>query len=211
MTMVTVIPVKGLRSGKSRLATVLDACEREQLCTWMLERTLELTASMECVWVVSDDLHVAKRLKDIRSEARFLSCSPPPDLNAALDVARAQVPIGAAMLILPTDLILLQRNTLQSLVSAPSTLSIGSNAARRGTNILLLPATAVQRFRFCFGEDSFRKHVEEAQRLGFEPQIVRSAETETDLDTSADLETAADLNTVQFPFFSSKRFNKRFA
>jgi 2-phospho-L-lactate guanylyltransferase (CobY/MobA/RfbA family) len=43
-------------------------------------------------------------------------------------------------------------------------------------------------FRFHFGPDSQRLHIQEAQRMGLSPQIVRLSGLAFDVDSPADLE-----------------------
>ena len=60
------------------------------------------------------------------------------------------------------------------------------DAAGIGTNALCLMST--QPFRFQFGPDSRRLHLQEAQRLGSSPQVVHLPGLEFDVDSPADLD-----------------------
>ena len=69
---------------------------------------------------------------------------------------------------------------------APAASRIASDAAGIGTNALCLVST--QPFRFQFGPDSRRLHLQEAQRLASSPQVVHLPGLEFDVDSPADLE-----------------------
>jgi 2-phospho-L-lactate/phosphoenolpyruvate guanylyltransferase len=54
-----------------------------------------------------------------------------------------------------------------------------------GTNVLAVPADAG--FRFAYGPGSFRRHTEEAARLGLPLRVLRPADLTWDVDVPADL------------------------
>jgi 2-phospho-L-lactate guanylyltransferase len=64
--------------------------------------------------------------------------------------------------------------------------SIAPDATGTGTNALCLVST--QPFHFQFGPDSQRLHIQEAQRMGLSPQVIRLPGLAFDVDTPADLQ-----------------------
>ena len=94
------------------------------------------------------------------------------------------------MVVIPTDLVRLDRATLDEFLSDRHTLAIAPDRAGKGTNLLHLPATAVGAFRFKFGPGSFRSHLFESLRIGCEPSIFHSPAAAFDLDTPDDLSKA---------------------
>ena len=92
------------------------------------------------------------------------------------------------VLILPADLPAVSAADIDALVQAGRSggISIAPDAADTGTNALCL--ASAHPFRFQFGPDSKRLHVEEAQRLGLNPQVVRLPGLEFDVDLPTDLQ-----------------------
>lgn len=181
------IPFKSLRSGKSRLSPVLSAVERASLCEFMLERTLALVAGMEHVVVISDDDRARVLTRRISTSAHFLRASRPGDLNEAISEVRSQMPEQHSMLVLPTDLLRLDRATLDRFVADPPAMTIAPNRDGDGTNLLHVPRRVLSDFRFRFGQGSLAWHIGEGIRVGVLPRIFRSPLTEFDLDTPDDL------------------------
>ncbi len=110
-------------------------------------------------------------------------------LNSALMQAHAVVRgFGCGeVVILPADLPKVSGAEIDALVRAGRTggFAIAPDAAGVGTNALCLVSTAP--FRFQFGLDSRRLHLQEAQRMGLSPQVVRLPGLELDVDTPDDL------------------------
>ncbi len=91
------------------------------------------------------------------------------------------------VVILPADLPKISGSDIDALVSAsrPGGFAIAPDAAGVGTNALCLVGAAA--FRFQFGPDSRRLHVEEANRMGLHPQILSLPGLELDVDSPDDL------------------------
>lgn len=183
-----IVPFRSLGGGKSRLAGRLDGPGRHQLCAAMLIRTLSLLSSFRHVLVVSDDAAVRGVVALLDAGMDVLLAHQPGDLNRALDEARAHVPLDAGVLILPTDLILLDEGALLHFVSDAKRPCIAPDWACDGTNLLMLPAEQARAFQFQYGAGSFDKHVSEARRLGAQPRIVQLSRVAFDLDTPSDLD-----------------------
>jgi 2-phospho-L-lactate/phosphoenolpyruvate guanylyltransferase len=190
VSVVAIIPFRSLDHGKTRLAIALAPELRRQLCRGMLQRTVRLVAGVAQVLVVSDDPRVAGIVSAACSDAAFLQASQPGDLNGALNEAREAAHRDRSIVVVPTDLPLLDRSTLRRFIADDDTVGIAADRSLQGTNLLLLPRPARADFRFAFGPGSFKQHVAESRRLGLEPRVSRSMRTAFDLDTPADLAEA---------------------
>lgn len=183
-----IVPVKRLRDGKSRLATVLDVPQRIALGQRLVTRTLTIACAVAPVVVVTADPWVcdaaAAAGTDVVAEAASAG------LNAALDTARADWPANQQLLVLPVDLPRLTAETLRELAGRSDDVVIAPDRHGRGTNILVLPAGAALSFRFAFGPDSCRRHADEAARLGLRCRRITAPEVAFDLDDPADLAEA---------------------
>ncbi len=91
------------------------------------------------------------------------------------------------VVILPADLPTITAAEIDALVRAGRRggFAIAPDAAGVGTNALCL--VSAQPFRFQFGSDSQQLHLEEAERTGLSPQVVRLPGLEFDVDSPADL------------------------
>lgn len=186
---VAIIPVRGLEGAKSRLGEVLDAEERRDLVEQLLRATVSAalsTPDVTEVVVISPDpdaLAVA-----VASGARSLA-QRSRGLNPAIVEARAAVPPGARMLVLPADLAALTSGALQGLIDAadtagPPCVVMAPDRHGRGTNALLLdPPDVVDP---AFGGDSRAAHAWLAASAG-------AACVEVDGDLGLDLDTPDDL------------------
>lgn len=193
--LVAVVPVGELERAKSRLGASLDAEERRDLVTALLERTLVATAAAPSVVttiVVTPDDEVAVLAADLG--ARVLR-QEAGGLNQGLRAARAMaVKAGAdALLVLPGDLPDVSAAAIESfatvLADHPRPLvAIVPDRHGRGTNALLLAPPDV--IDFAFGGDSRAAHVHAAEAAGTTP-------IEVDGPLSLDLDTPEDLLLVQ--------------
>ena len=88
---------------------------------------------------------------------------------------------------LPADLPTITAAEIDALVRAGRRggFAIAPDAAGVGTNALCL--VSAHPFRFQFGSDSRQLHLEEAERTGLSPQVVRLPGLEFDVDSPADL------------------------
>jgi 2-phospho-L-lactate guanylyltransferase len=196
-TLWTIVPVRGLATGKSRLAPVLDAAERAALNRKLLARTLTVVggwcgAPQRCI-VVSPcaralALARAAGATPVREGARAVG------LNRAvtLGVARAAAQGARHVLILPGDLPHVGTDALSALAHAAVRerhVVLAPDKSGTGTNALLIGVDT--RFAFEFGAASFAAHQAAAQRAGLTLSVVRRADLEYDLDTPEDLAACA--------------------
>jgi 2-phospho-L-lactate guanylyltransferase len=199
-------PVKPLAEAKSRLAAILNGEERAAVMRDLLERTLMLAAGSE----LFDELLVISRDPLVWEVARRLGARALPeegeDLNRALEQGRRYAAAAGVnhLLVLPADLPWLTRTDLQELCRLGETggsdgisggISDGGTVIAPsqdgGTNALYLRLPHAM--PFCFGENSFARHLAAAAALGAAARVYDSPTLRFDLDTPADL---ARLRTV---------------
>jgi len=180
------IPCKPLKSGKTRLSSVLTEQERAALCASLLARTVALAAGIAATTVVTTDRAVVEISR--RNNAQVFVEPARADLNAALTAAYGAFPPGDAVLILPIDLPLLTSATILRVCADQDIMTIVPDRLETGTNLMLLPRHVDRSFRFCYGIDSFRQHCTEANRLHLASRICHFAEAAFDVDTPDDLD-----------------------
>jgi 2-phospho-L-lactate guanylyltransferase len=190
MSLWMVVPVRSFRDGKRRLAPVLEPTERAELVQLLLTHTLEQAAEFpgwSQTLVVTACREVSAWVTN--RGMRVLEESGTGDLNSALRQAQATVVAlgGSRMLVVSSDLPLLQAHDLRHLADAASdgVMAIAPDRADQGTNAMCLPVSRA--FDFAFGPDSFSRHCERAQALHLESVCVRSRELTFDVDLPADL------------------------
>jgi 2-phospho-L-lactate guanylyltransferase len=177
------VPVKARALGKTRLASVLDECQRTALVRDLLRHVVAVlrdTAGIERIALLSaerDELADVELIAD-----RGLG------LNACIaDGVRAARRAGAKFaLVVPADLPALRNEELALLLAAGRRSGFAIAPARHdsGTNGLCLDATLPLRFQF--GRDSFQRHLHAASALGLAPAVVRRHGLAFDLDDADD-------------------------
>jgi 2-phospho-L-lactate guanylyltransferase len=190
MTLHAVIPCKRLSLGKSRLAPVLGAAQRRQLCEAFLTRTLDLAQGL----VPASQIHLVTSDPEARglAVARGIAAidDPGEGLNAALAAACAAIlqpaSEASALLVLPTDLPFAGADAVGEVLAAAGDVLIVPDEARSGTNLLVLRGPALHRFGFAFGRDSFHRHCTIAERALLQVGIVASPQLAFDVDGPED-------------------------
>lgn len=192
MTLWAIVPVKPLRRGKSRLAGALSEDERTELNRSLLQNTLKTLTELkelEEVLVVSRDpaaLTIARNYG-----ARTVREDGQAELNTALKRATvvAQVYAIRGVLVLPADLPLISRDDILTLIGRatdPPVVVIAPDRHEKGTNALLISPSGL--IEYDFGENSFQRHCELAQKAGARLEIVNLPSLGLDLDMPEDLE-----------------------
>jgi 2-phospho-L-lactate guanylyltransferase len=201
MTIWAIIPVKPLRSGKSRLAGALTADERTELNRTLLKHTLKTLSDLkevEHVLVISRDpqaLTVARMYG-----ARTVREDGQPHLNTALKRATvvAQVYATRGVLVLPADLPLISREDILTLIERaahPPVVVIAPDRHEKGTNALLIsPAGLIE---YDFGENSFQRHCQRVKEAGARLEVVNLPSLGLDLDLPEDLELIRKLELTK--------------
>jgi 2-phospho-L-lactate guanylyltransferase len=180
------IAIKERARCKTRLADVLRPPERIDLVRSMLTAVLAAAGNAQTVHQV---IVISPERDTVPAEIPVLADTG-ESLNTALMQAHTMVrEFGChEIVVLPADLPLITSAEIDELVRAGHAggFAMATDAAGIGTNALCLMST--QPFRFQFGPDSRRLHLQEAQRLGSSPQVVHLAGLEFDVDSSADLD-----------------------
>jgi 2-phospho-L-lactate/phosphoenolpyruvate guanylyltransferase len=190
-----IIPIRSLTEGKTRLSGVLEPFERarlsEQMLTGVVRAALGAVGS-PAVIVTSEDSEALKIARGIDPRVDDLRQSrEAPGLNGALDHAtRFAIDRGArAVLVLPADLPLVRTADIDNLLRRDAPVVIAPDRHRRGTNGLMQRIDATRgQFRYQFGSESYRSHLDEAHRLGLDAATAISLGTSFDLDTPGDLD-----------------------
>jgi 2-phospho-L-lactate guanylyltransferase len=179
-----IIPVRGFRDAKGRLAGALDPAEREALAITLLLTVMAAAAPLP-ILVVSSDPEVARV---VGSDAAIVE-DPGTGLDDAVMVGvatAAQLGCGRAVVAhgdLPFPAGLAELGTAQGIVLVPD---------RRldGTNVISIPVDLP--FRFHYGPGSFDRHLAEARGVGVEPTVLGESRLSWDVDLPEDLVTPSD-------------------
>lgn len=205
MNIWAVIPVKPLLEGKSRLSHLLTAEERADLTRRFLTnllQELEQVRGIQRRLVISRDPAVLKIAR--RYGVSTYEETDGHELNSSLTRAShlAAAQRADCLLVLPADLPLATAEDVRMMIRGALPAAGNGNGAgyyyqkralticpdhlEDGTNALLIcPPSG---FPFRYGPDSFRLHLEEAERLGMDRRIIHAPGLKFDLDTEADLE-----------------------
>jgi 2-phospho-L-lactate/phosphoenolpyruvate guanylyltransferase len=180
------IAIKERLHCKTRLAEALAPPARVQLVRSMLAAVLSAAGGARTVRHI---IVVSPERDSVPAEIPVLADSG-ECLNSALTQAhRVLREFGCReVVILPADLPTITAAEIDALVRAGRRggFAIAPDAAGIGTNALCLVST--QPFRFQFGLGSQRLHLEEAERTGLSPKVVRLPGLEFDVDSPADLD-----------------------
>jgi 2-phospho-L-lactate guanylyltransferase len=174
------VPVKGFRQAKVRLAAALDPAQRATLARSMATRVVAAARPLP-VFVVCDDAEVASWAETVGAAVVW---RPGLGLNGAVTDGVAwlgaegfdRVTVAHGDLPFALDLVWVGR--LPGLTLVPD---------RRddGTNVVSLPAGSG--FTFSYGPASFRRHAAAARALGLAVRVVREPRLGWDVDEPADL------------------------
>lgn len=174
-----VIPIRGFRVGKARLASVLNEDQRAALSRAMAIGVVEAAAPLPVIIVTSDE--------EVRAFARAAGAAlvdDPGSLNAAahagVDAARE---MGATRVIIAhADL---AKPTPFAWAGEFDGVTIVPDRHGEGTNVLAVPTDAA--FDFAYGEGSRARHVAEAQRRGLALRVCVDDALGWDVDEPSDL------------------------
>jgi 2-phospho-L-lactate/phosphoenolpyruvate guanylyltransferase len=203
MAVWTIVPVKPLRRGKSRLSNVLDEDSREALNHCLLENTLDTLKSVKAieeVLVISRDPRVLSIARSFH--ARTILESGAPELNHALERATLFTQRFAVktVLIVPADIPLINTLDIEAILEAgkkPPVVVLVPDRHRRGTNAMLVSPPGL--FKYRYGKNSFQNHTSLALEKGAHLEICDRPSLALDLDLPEDL----DLVQKQMAVFSN--------
>lgn len=184
-----IVPAKSLALAKSRLAELLEPCERRMLALAMLEdvvRALKASPCVATIWVVTPDPLIADVVQRNGAVA-FHDIAA--DLNSALSQAAAAAATAGAkqLLIMHADLPLIQPADIRLLADAlaANTHVALAPAGDGGTNALACGVPPP--IPFYFGRASLARHLAEARERNSSVHFVRSRGLERDIDRPEDL------------------------
>jgi 2-phospho-L-lactate guanylyltransferase len=186
----TLVPIRGIASGKSRLQSVLDSGQRAALNRQLLAHTLTAIERWrgdlaQCLVVspCEEALALARA-----AGARALR-EPGGGLNAALAFGAAQAAsLGAGKLLIVAcdlpDLSVDALAALAQLAEGKRRAALAPDRSGAGTNALAIDADATDGFEF--GVDSCKRHVAALERNGYRNVLCERLELAFDLDTPQD-------------------------
>jgi 2-phospho-L-lactate guanylyltransferase len=186
-----IIPVKKFENSKTRLSSLLNADERVQLSSLMLNDTLSVLAGVQPLQqlvVVSADT----RAREIaaRHGAKFLHEEKESGVNSAVAFAdRYCADQGAgATVVVPQDLPLLDSVDVamacELAESEDRCIVICPSLRYDGTNLLLRkPPSAMTTY---YDNDSYETHIKSAATLGIPVKLFFSKKLMSDVDTPED-------------------------
>lgn len=198
MTLWTIIPVKPLRRGKSRLSGILSEDERTALNQTMLINTLKTVnqvKQIETVLVVSRDPMALSIARDFSAKTVLEDGSP--ELNTALRRAAsvAKAYLANKILVLPADLPLIKKDDIESFLALskkPPEIIISPDRRKDGTNALLINPSDLIEFKY--GPGSYKAHLERASAMNARIDVFESEAFGLDLDLPEDLELLKSYN-----------------
>ena len=192
----TIVPIRGLATGKTRLAPVLDADARCRLCTFMLLKTLDAVEGAfdgleRCIVVSADaQARIAAAARGARALDDPPAAEPGRTLDAALEAARQAARAAGAtrLLVLSSDMPDIDAAALQALLQATpaDAAALLADKSGTGTNGMLLPAALP--LRFAFGPGSMGRHELALSALGTQARLCSDPRLAFDIDTPQDLE-----------------------
>ena len=188
VTPTVLIPVKGFRLAKGRLADRLSESERSDLARTMASQVVKAAGSLPTK-IVCDNDEVAEWAHAVGAEVLWIDAD---GLNPAIAAAVAALETAGTSgdglgHVVKTRTDLPHAETLDGLAEA-GTVTIVPDRHLDGTNVMALPLGAG--FEFHYGPGSFEAHCAEALRCGLDLRVRRVAALEFDIDTPDDLDAA---------------------
>jgi 2-phospho-L-lactate guanylyltransferase len=199
MSLWAIVPVKPLKRGKSRLASVLSEEERTVLNQSLLIntiKTLNAVTEIDKILVVSRDPYALALARE--HNARTVLEDGSPELNTALRRAAmvAQAYQANEILVLPADLPLIKSSDVADFIARagkPPEVIIAPDRRHDGTNALFInPAGLIE---FKYGQGSFEIHLKQAEKAHARIEIVEETAFALDLDLPEDLEYLKEMES----------------
>lgn len=186
MSTLVVIPVRGLRESKTRLAPLFDERQRARLMEAMVRRLIaEIPADVDIAVITRNPVGLA----DLEPIAHVIPQEAEAvGLNGALQQSMRYARLGGYtdLLMLPGDLPVVQHDDIESVLLEDGQIVVVGDRDHQGTNGLRLPTSWSESFVFRMGEGSYRHHLTEAQRHGVVPVTVYAPALAHDLDSPDD-------------------------
>jgi 2-phospho-L-lactate guanylyltransferase len=177
-----VLPIRSFLLGKARLASALDDAARAELGRRLAARVADAAAPYPTVVITS--------APEVRAWAAERGCAvleDPGSLDASAQLGYAHLGGSGVDRVVVVHADLARARSLERLADdgARAVAAIVPCHRDDGTNVLSLPAGTG--FRFSYGPGSFRRHAEEARRLGLGLRVVRDPDLAFDVDLPEDL------------------------
>lgn len=189
----SLIPVRSLDQGKTRLAPDFSESERRLVIREMLTgvvRAALATPHLAEVAVISSDPAVLSFAGEIdKRVVPVVQASSRSGLNPAIEIGRERAinAGGDGLLVLFGDLPLIGAAAVEKVLVRPETVILASDRHRSGTNASLVRfVDGGEHFVYQYGPGSLLRHQAEARRLGLTCGEIAIPELANDLDTAAD-------------------------
>lgn len=195
-----IVPVKPLRRGKSRLASLLTEDQRARLNRYLLQHTLDTlneVSEIEHTLVVSRDPVALALTRELGGRTVLENGAPQFNLALKRATAVAQMHGAHAVLILPADLPLVTADDIRTVIRRgqnPPVVVIAPDRREDGTNALFVNPAGL--LNYAYGPGSNRRHAELAAAAGARVEIVVSPSIGLDLDLPEDLEALGGLKAL---------------
>jgi 2-phospho-L-lactate guanylyltransferase len=178
-----VVPVRAFALGKARLADRLAPEERADLARRFAGRVVAAAGDRPVVVVTS-----APEVEVWATELGVATIADPGSLDRAAADGRAYLRELGCVRVVVAHADLPFARTLDPVSEDGDDPIVALVPCHRndGTPVLSVPTAAP--FRFAYGPGSFRRHVDEAERLGLAVRVVRDPDLAFDVDLPADLE-----------------------
>ena len=175
------VPVKAFSLAKARLSGVLDAEGRASLARSMASTVLAAAEPFP-VTVACDDEDVAEWARDAGAAVAW---TPGLGLNGAVAAGVDALAATGVDRVIVAHADLPRARDLGVVAEGDGVVAVPDRHGD-GTNVLVVPAGAG--FTFAYGPGSFRRHCDEAARLGLPLTVLRPPDLTWDVDVPADLE-----------------------
>ncbi|MEM7286370.1 MAG: 2-phospho-L-lactate guanylyltransferase [Actinomycetota bacterium] len=175
------IPVKAFSAGKTRLRSALDDEAREGLAEHLAAGVVEACRALH-PHVVCDDDGVAAWATSVGATVIRVDG---PGLNRAVRHGVASLATAGFGRVLIAHGDIADPSGLEGLAGFDGIVLV-PDLALAGTNVLVTPTDFG--FSFSYGENSFARHLSEAERSGLPIHVVTDAGLGLDLDDPDDLE-----------------------
>jgi 2-phospho-L-lactate guanylyltransferase len=186
-----VVLIKGFHEAKQRLRSALEPAQRRELAERNARLALAAARAGDHVLAVCGSEAAARVAHDAGAEVLLEDCPGGQNLAAQRGIEHARARGAEAVLLLSSDLPLVNRSTVASMLAAARGMGrVAVMAApavgRGGTNALYLCPPDVLSLHF--GDGSLEKFAREAANRRVRFEIYESPDLALDLDEPADLE-----------------------
>ncbi len=174
------VPVKSFRKAKHRLEPVLDDRDREALARRLAQVVVDVNGSTD-LFVACDDGEVADWAA---GTGAFVLWTPGLGLSGAVATGVEYVARHGFDLAVVAHADLPKMTSLREF-GEDGAVTIAPDRQLDGSNVIAIPTGSG--FRFSYGSRSFRRHCEEAARVGLALRVVYDPNLAADVDVPADL------------------------